>query len=119
MQSNISINLKKKKANYKRTSSGGQDLELQINSNAEFIKQYDEEDVLEFTDFDVSATNLLMNDRPALNRMFKLIRQGMIDTVIVYERERLARNVLYAHLIPDEPDEVAEIFEDALKAKRK
>lgn len=84
---------KKKKANYTRTSSGGQNLALQINSNAEYVKEFEEVDVIEFTDFDVSATKLAMDDRPALNRMLKLIKQGDIDTVIVYERDRLTRNV--------------------------
>lgn len=93
MQNNISKLTKKKIANYKRTSSGGQDLQLQISSNAEIIKEYAKDDVIEFTDFDVSATKLTMDDRPALSRMLKLMKQGEIDTVIVYERDRLARNV--------------------------
>ncbi len=93
MQNNISKLTKKKIANYKRTSSGGQDLELQISTNAEIIKEYAKDDVIEFTDFDVSATKLTMDDRPALSRMLKLMKQGEIDTVIVYERDRLARNV--------------------------
>lgn len=93
MQINISKLTKKKIANYKRTSSGGQDLELQISANAEHLKEYAKDDVIEFTDFDVSATKLTMDDRPALSRMLKLMKQGEIDTVIVYERDRLARNV--------------------------
>lgn len=94
MERNISrILTKNKKANYTRTSSGGQDLALQISSNAEYVKEFEVGEVIEFTDFDVSATKLAMDDRPALNRMLKLIKQGVIDTVIVYERDRLARNV--------------------------
>lgn len=82
-----------KKANYKRTSSGGQDLDLQDGANAEFLKDYKDEDIIPFTDFDVSANKIPMKDRPALNRMLKLIEQGLIDTVIAYGRDRIARNV--------------------------
>ncbi|AYV72441.1 hypothetical protein C2H98_13115 [Niallia circulans] len=34
-----------------------------------------------------------MDERPALMRMIKLIEQGRINRVVVYERDRLARNV--------------------------
>jgi len=78
---------------YKRTSSGGQDLELQTSSNAEYLNKIPSEEILTFTDFDVSATKLTMADRPALMRMIKLVKQGRINRIIVYERDRLARNV--------------------------
>ena len=85
--------LKKKVAEYKRTSSGGQDLKLQTETNAEYMRDTPEEYRLVFTDFDVSATKLSMENRPALTRMLKLIENGMISRVVVYERDRLARNV--------------------------
>lgn len=84
---------KKRTAQYKRTSSGGQDLKLQTETNAEYLIDTPEEDILVFTDFDVSATKLPMNDRPALTRMLKMIENGLISRVVVYERDRLARNV--------------------------
>jgi len=90
IKSNI---LKKKIAEYKRTSSGGQDLKLQKETNAEYMRDIPEEEKLIFTDFDVSATKLPMDNRPALTRMLKLMESGMIARVIVYERDRLARNV--------------------------
>lgn len=85
--------LKKKVAEYKRTSSGGQDLKLQTETNAEYLRDIPEEEKLIFTDFDVSANKLAMENRPALSRMIKLIEGGMISKVVVYERDRLARNV--------------------------
>lgn len=85
--------LKKKVAEYKRTSSGGQDLKLQTETNAEYLRDIPEEEKLIFTDFDVSANKLSMENRPALSRMIKLIEDGMISKVVVYERDRLARNV--------------------------
>lgn len=90
---NIKNILKKKNAEYQRTSSGGQDLKLQSETNAEFLKSIPEEDRLTFVDFDVSATKLSMDERPALTRMLKMIENGVISRVVVYERDRLARNV--------------------------
>lgn len=87
------IIIKKITANYKRTSSGGQDFELQTSSNKEFLKDIPSEEILTFTDFDVSANKLTMDERPALMRMIKLIKQERINRVVVYERDRLARNV--------------------------
>lgn len=80
-------------ADYKRTSSGGQDLELQTSSNGEFLRDIPSDEIVPFTDYDVSATKLTMDERPALMRMIKLIKQGRINRVVVYERDRLARNV--------------------------
>lgn len=85
--------IKKKVAEYRRTSSGGQDLKLQTETNAEYLEDTPKEDILEFVDFDVSATKLSMENRPALARMLKLIENGMISRLVVYERDRLARNV--------------------------
>ncbi|WP_111438058.1 recombinase family protein [Psychrobacillus insolitus] len=90
MKNKISRQLK---AEYKRTSSGGQDFELQTSSNAQFLIDIPSDEILTFTDFDVSATKLTMDDRPALMRMIKLVKQGRINKIIVYERDRLARNV--------------------------
>ncbi|HJV16434.1 MAG TPA: recombinase family protein [Bacillales bacterium] len=85
--------MKKKDAEYKRTSSGGQDLKLQTETNAEYLRDIPDDEKLIFTDFDVSTTKISMDNRPALTRMLKLIESGMIARVIVYERDRLARNV--------------------------
>lgn len=83
----------KKTAEYQRVSSGNQDLELQIAANYEYLKDIDEKDILRFIDFDVSATKIVLEERPELNKMLNSIRQGLISRVIVYERDRLARDV--------------------------
>lgn len=80
-------------AEYIRTSSGGQELKLQIGTNAPHLEEHNPDNILRFTDQDVSATKLSMEDRPALNRMLKLVQAGKISTIVVYERDRLARNV--------------------------
>ncbi|MEC2076102.1 recombinase family protein [Metabacillus fastidiosus] len=94
MQKSIRKNIiKKNVAEYQRTSSGGQDLELQASTNAEYLKKYPADDIMPFIDFDISATKLAIHERPALNRMLKLLEDGYISTVICYDRDRLARNV--------------------------
>jgi len=93
--------LKEYLAIYKRTSSGGQDLRLQTDSIANSLAfSTHEEEVLTFTDFDVSATKLSMEDRPELMRLTKLIKEKKIKKLFVYERDRLARNVYeYIYLV--------------------
>ncbi|MCM3669814.1 recombinase family protein [Mesobacillus maritimus] len=87
-------------AEYERTSSGGQELKLQRNSNSEYIKEHGINKVKPFTDFDVSATKLSIEDRPALNRMLKLVKEGIIKRVITYNRDRIARNVYeYVYIV--------------------
>ena len=49
--------LKKKVAEYKRTSSGGQDLKLQSETNAKYLRDIPEEGKLIFADFDVLFRN--------------------------------------------------------------
>ncbi|KMY43379.1 hypothetical protein AC622_03175 [Bacillus sp. FJAT-27916] len=83
----------KKVAHYLRTSSSGQELKLQRGTNEKYLKDVPEDNVIEFVDFDVSATKLCMDERPALSRMLKLIQEGGVSTVVVYERDRLARDV--------------------------
>ncbi|WP_040206375.1 recombinase family protein [Neobacillus jeddahensis] len=114
----INIITKKITANYKRTSSGGQDLELQTSSNGEFLRDIPSDEIVPFTDFDVSATKLTMDERPALMRMIKLIKQERINRVVVYERDRLARNVyeyIYIVKIFHEFNVEPELFTDFLK----
>jgi site-specific DNA recombinase len=87
-------------AEYERTSSGGQELKLQKNSNSEYIKEHAINNVKPFIDFDVSATKLSIEDRPALNRMLKLVKEGIIKRVITYNRDRIARNVYeYVYIV--------------------
>ena len=66
---------------------------MQIDANEVYIRNYDQEQVLTFQDYDVSATKLKINERPALKRLLKAIEEGKIKTLIVYDRDRLARDV--------------------------
>lgn len=87
-------------AEYLRVSTGNQDLQMQIDANQEFKRNCDEEKVLEFKDYDVSATKLKIDERPALKRLLKAIDEGKIKKLIVYDRDRLARDVYeYVYIV--------------------
>lgn len=87
------IERKKNTANYQRTSTGTQDLELQERSNLEYIEDHNIDEVKPFIDFDVSATKLSIDERPALKRLLRLVQEESINRVIAYNRDRIARNV--------------------------
>jgi site-specific DNA recombinase len=81
-------------------STGNQDLQMQIDANEVYIRNYDEDQVLKFQDYDVSATKLKINERPALRRLLKSIEEGKISKLIVYDRDRLARDVYeYVYIV--------------------
>ncbi|MBM7571568.1 recombinase family protein [Aquibacillus albus] len=85
---------------YSRVSSAGQDLKMQETANNEVLKKMNISNNIEFfTDFDVSATKVQFEDRPALRRMMKKMRDGKIERVIAYERDRIARDSFeYKHV---------------------
>lgn len=95
--------LKQKKiAEYQRVSSSGQELQMQESSNNQYLKEYDPLAIEKFIDYDVSATKIDFTKRPALNRMLNSIREGKISKVIVYERDRIARDVYeYIHVLKE------------------
>lgn len=57
------------------------------------------DDVLIYTDEGYSGEFL---ERPGLERLRRDIEKGMIDTVIVYDPDRLARNLMHQLLLDDE-----------------
>lgn len=57
------------------------------------------DDVMIYTDEGFSGEFL---ERPGLERLRNDIRNGMIDTVIVYDPDRLARNLMHQLLLDDE-----------------
>ncbi|WP_157663693.1 recombinase family protein [Sutcliffiella horikoshii] len=87
-------------AEYLRVSTGNQDLQMQIDANKEYLKKYEVEQVMQFKDYDVSATKLKMNERPALRRLLKLIQGGKLKKIFVYDRDRFARDVYeYVYIV--------------------
>lgn len=79
---------------YTRVSSAGQDIQKQITHAEAYINNHniDEEKVIWLKDDDVSANKLKMEERQGLMELRLLIKEKKVKTIIVYSRDRLARN---------------------------
>ncbi|QCR33723.1 recombinase family protein [Lysinibacillus sp. SGAir0095] len=81
---------------YCRVSSAAQNLDLQISAAKRHLESVglkeNEDFIIYLDDHDVSATKLKMNQRPKLMELIHLIKEGKVKSVIVYKRDRLARN---------------------------
>jgi len=88
--------MKKFKVIYTRVSSAAQSLELQETAAKRYLESIDlsgdEETIIYLSDHDVSATKLKMDQRPKLVDLINLIEEGKVEKLIVYKRDRLARN---------------------------
>lgn len=79
---------------YSRVSSAQQDIEKQILLAEAYIntQNIDSEKVIWLKDDDISANKLAMDARPELQQLRMLIKQKKSKTILVYSRDRLARN---------------------------
>lgn len=81
---------------YCRVSSAAQSLDLQISAAKRHLESLglkeNEDFIIYLDDHDVSATKLKMNQRPNLMQLIRLIKECKVKTVVVYKRDRLARN---------------------------
>ena len=79
---------------YTRVSSASQDIDKQINYIKYYLKRNNiPEDKVKFLkDNDISANVLSMEERPGLEELRVAIKQGIVKKLIVYHRDRLARN---------------------------
>lgn len=79
-----------------RVSSAAQSLELQETAAKRYLESIDlsgdEETIIYLSDYDVSATKLKMDQRPKLVELISLIKEFKVEKLIVYKRDRLARN---------------------------
>ncbi|GER71382.1 hypothetical protein BpJC7_26850 [Weizmannia acidilactici] len=79
---------------YSRVSTAQQDIQKQILLAESYIhnNRIDLDKVIWLKDDNVSANKLAIEDRPYLQKLRLLIQQKKVKTVIVYSRDRLARN---------------------------
>jgi len=77
---------------YIRVSTDGQNIAMQLAAAEQFLKGIPDEQRLILIDDGVSALKVKMRDRRRLNELLELIRAGKVGTLIVYDRDRLARN---------------------------
>lgn len=77
---------------YARVSSDQQSLEMQLEAAKPYLKDYHPDEVIYLNDPGVSATKRKIEERPKLKELLEMIKEGLVDTLIVYQRDRLARN---------------------------
>ncbi|WP_203363666.1 recombinase family protein [Bacillus sp. REN10] len=81
---------------YSRVSSSAQSLELQESAAKRYLESRklseNDQSLIYLNDHDVSATKLPMTKRSRLMELINLIKADKVKKVIVYKRDRLARN---------------------------
>ncbi|WP_079504486.1 recombinase family protein [Mesobacillus jeotgali] len=85
------LTVKKKVVVYARVSSDQQSLDMQLEAAKPYRKKYHPDEILILSDDGVSAMKNKIEERPALQELLNLIRNDLVDTIIVYQRDRLAR----------------------------
>ena len=90
---------------YTRVSTDSQDKKMQVSAAQRFLEQFNKDRILELHDDGVSATKSKIEERPELNKLLTLVKENKIETLVVYHRDRLARNT-YQYL------EIAKILID-------
>ena len=93
---------------YARVSSEQQNLEMQLEAAKPYIKDFHPKEIIYLNDDGVSATKKKLDERPKMQELLELIRNGQVDILIVYQRDRLARDfyeyleiilLLYTHKV--------------------
>lgn len=77
---------------YRRVSTKSQSFEMQIQAEFPHRSQWSELNVKTINDSGVSANKVPMKKRKGLMEVIGLVEQGIVKTVYVYDRSRLARN---------------------------
>lgn len=88
--------MSKRVAIYARVSSGRQEQEQTVETQLMVTRDYCAAENLaadEFIDEDYSGTSTLLEERPAGAALVEAIKRKEIDTVIVYKRDRLGRDL--------------------------
>ncbi|MBK5458931.1 recombinase family protein [Peribacillus sp. TH27] len=76
----------------RRVSTENQSLEMQVVADKKYRDVLDEDEYLEVNELGVSANKISLKDREKMVEVIRLIKQGEIAKVYVYDRSRLTRN---------------------------
>lgn len=83
---------KGKVAIYTRVSSRGQSVAMQLKLAKNYVASNNLTNIEFFNDFAVSANKVEIKKRPELKKLLAQVEAGNISIVVVYSRDRLARN---------------------------
>ncbi|MCT8139975.1 recombinase family protein [Anaerobacillus sp. CMMVII] len=92
MSVNKTIFQQKLQVFFRRVSTENQSLEMQIEADKKFRDQLDDDEYIEVNELAISANKIKLKDREKLLEVIRLIENGEVSTVYVYDRSRLARN---------------------------
>lgn len=86
---------------FRRVSTAGQDIAIQITADAPYREHLLPEEILVFEENAVSANKLSLQERPEMHKIISLIKQDKIHTVYAFDRSRLFRDSYEANAFND------------------
>lgn len=86
---------------FRRVSTAGQDIAMQITADAPYREQLLPEEILVIEENAVSANKLSLQERPEMHKIISLIKQDKIHTVYAFDRSRLFRDSYEANAFND------------------
>ena len=86
---------------FRRVSTAGQDIAMQITADATYREHLLPEEILVFEENAVSANKLSLQERPEMTKIISLIKQDKVHTVYAFDRTRLFRDTYEANAFTD------------------
>jgi site-specific DNA recombinase len=77
---------------YARNSSASQTIDSQLELGEQYFSNINQKNYLTITDEDVSAIKIPMMERTGLAQVLELVKQKKVKKLVVYKRDRLARD---------------------------
>ncbi len=65
---------------------------MQITAAHALVQNLGMRNILEFNDHGISANKVPLPKRPQLNKVLNLIKEGRVENLVVFARDRLARD---------------------------
>ncbi|WP_077210736.1 recombinase family protein [Bacillus dakarensis] len=86
---------------FRRVSTPGQDIAMQVAADAPFREKLLPEEILVFEENAVSANKLSIQERPEMKKVISLIKQDKVHTIYAFDRTRLYRDSYEAQAFND------------------
>lgn len=77
---------------FRRVSTAGQDLAMQSSADAPYREKLLADEILVFDEEAISANKLSVRERPEMQKVISLIKQGKVHTLYAFDRTRLFRD---------------------------
>ncbi|MGE6366914.1 recombinase family protein [Bacillus paramycoides] len=77
---------------FRRASTAGQDLAMQSSADAPYREKLLRDEIVIVDEYAISANKLSVHDRPEMQKVISLIKQGKVHTLYAFDRTRLFRD---------------------------